>query len=308
VTGLNVINYIASHDMNPVVLTAGLHLKILSIPWITALAALASTDGYSLLCFIFLHPVHGLLKQTWPILLLGLPGGILFLTLLYRQCRAQGPAQLAILNLATSMILYLGIWNLSMVFDYDGRYLAVFSMGALPVALEEGFRLWRRTPGRFWKTTLGSAGLLYVLVPLLYGVVSVASKVHRIPSDYACGPSHIYNDLLAAHDLAGVRRELLKDYQPATDIWYLPDNITSLDIPGRAIICSPDFGTIPYLLSFRYQSPVTKRIRMLLPPSFESNGKGPVIRRTFPQAQKWTCRDIPGCHYLLWETTLKPHD
>jgi len=76
-----------------VLLTAGLHLKWLSAPWITALSALALADGYSLLSYIFLHPVHGLLQQEWPICLIGLPGGILLFVLLYRRRGERGSGE-----------------------------------------------------------------------------------------------------------------------------------------------------------------------------------------------------------------------
>ena len=308
VAAMNAINYIASHDVNPVVLTAGLHLKWLSAPWITALSALALADGYSLLSYIFLHPVHGLLQQEWPICLIGLPGGILLFVLLYRRRGERGPTRLAILNFATAVVMFLTVWNFSLVGDYDARYLAVYSMGVLPVALEEGFVLWRLKRGALWKTGLALAGLCYVLVPLLYGFISVAVKVWRTPSDYAFGPSHVYNELLADNDLAGVRKELLSDFHPATDIWYLPDFITALDIPGRAIICNADWGYLSGLKRYLYLGSAPRRIRLLLPPRLEFNGRGPIVRRSFPQVAIWTRRKIQGCNYDLWEGTLNPHD
>jgi hypothetical protein len=304
VGAMNIINFVASRDMNPVVLTAGLHLKVLSIPWIASLSALALTDGYSMLTYIFLHPVHGLLKEKWPILLIGLPGGIFLFTLIYHQRHSQGPTRLAIIHLAVPALLFLVIWNFSMVFDYHGRYLAVYSMSVLPVALQQGIVYWRKNTGILWRTALALAGFIYVLVPLLYGAVSVVAKVRRTPSNYAFGPSHIYNDLLAHQDLAGVRRDLLSDYHPNTDIWYLPDAISPLDIPGRAIIFSPDFAEIDELRTHHYRSSSPKRILMLLPPSFETNGKGPVIRQSFPQATVWTRREVTGCNYQLWVATL----
>jgi hypothetical protein len=46
------------------------------------------------------------------------------------------------------------------------------------------------------------------------------------------------------------------------------------------------------------------RVNLLLPPSFEHNGKGDVIRASFPQAQRWVATNIEGAEYTLWSATL----
>lgn len=301
---LNVINYGANRDMNPVVATAGFHWKILSLPWVVSLSALALTDAYSLLNYVFLHPVSGLYKHENLLCLLGLPGGALLMWFLFRRRAADGPARLALITLGTSMTAMLVVWNLTNIGNYDGRYLEVFSLSVLPVALEEAWVVWRQKAKL--RPLLVSGGIFYVLVPLLYGVTSVVMKAQRLPSSYGYGPSHLYNGFLADHDAASVRAELLQDYRPATDIWYLPDPMTALDIPGRQIICFADFYQRTELEKMSYRSSASRRIRMLLPPRFEENGKGPVIRHSFPQAGPWLRKAIPGCNMLLWEAELKP--
>ena len=146
VVALNVLNHLVNHDMNPVVSTAGFNGKLASVPWIVALPALALTDAYSMLCYVFLHPIRGLYPHEYLLCLLGLPGGILLLRLLYRQRGGAGSARLAILTLGTSGFAMLLIWNLTQVGNYDGRYLAIFSLAVLPVAVEEGFVVCAQEP------------------------------------------------------------------------------------------------------------------------------------------------------------------
>jgi len=306
VIALNVLNYRMSRDMNPVVTTLGMHWKWPSFLWVLAMPPLGLADGYDLCSYVFMHPVHGIFKNEWIICLLGLPGGLLLLGLLYRQRAARGPARLAILTLLFAMGSMLAVWNLSFVGNYDGRYLAIFSLGVLPVALEEGFSFYRSRSELTWKAALTAALVFYIVVPLLYGVVSVVMKVSRTPSDYRVGPSHLYNASLADRDLEGVRGELLRDYRPASDIWYFPEPVTALDLPGRALISFADFIDIQELQKVRYHCPVSKRVRLLVSPRLELNGKGPVIRQSFPQAGVWTRKEIPGSNYLLWEATLQP--
>ena len=53
-----------------------------------------------------------------------------------------------------------------------------------------------------------------------------------------------------------------------------------------------------------YRSSVPMRVNLLLPPDFEQNGKGAVIRASFPQAQRWVASKVEGAEYTLWSTTL----
>jgi hypothetical protein len=44
---------------------------------------------------------------------------------------------------------------------------------------------------------------------------------------------------------------------------------------------------------------------MLLPPTFEDNGKGKIVRDSLPQALGRKRSDIPGMNYVEWTADVK---
>jgi hypothetical protein len=305
VVGLNVINRAAGQVMNNVSLTACLHVKAKYFLWIISLSSLALADGCSLLQFIFLNPSHGIFRHELPMVLLGVPGGLLVLGLLLAGRPFTGPARLGVLAFLTGLGMMLGILNLSRVGDFNARYIITTALGVLPVVLDAGCSLWRRKPGVFWRLSLAAAGIAYLAVPFSYGVVSVWAKVLRTPAHYRVGSSHFYSSLLALEDVPSVTARLSEGFNPVTDIWYASDPTSALDLPGRVMIRNPDYTDLPELKEERFQSADPLRVRALLLPKFEAEGKGPAIRNSFRQAGSWTRTVIPGSQYVLWTTTLR---
>ena len=136
-------------------------------------------------------------------------------------------------------------------------------------------------------------------------MVSVFAKIWRYPADYRPAPSGVYNPLLAQSDAASVVDQLRRIYVPATDLWYLVEPVSALDVPGRTILRHADFTPIEDL---REHFLTSRRIRVhaLLPPRFEQNGKAEAIRGSFPQATGWTRQQVTGSEYDAWTTVLDP--
>jgi hypothetical protein len=110
---------------------------------------------------------------------------------------------------------------------------------------------------------------------------------------------------LADNDAKTVVNNPLADFRPDTDVWYLTEPVSAMDLPGRAILRHSDFLSIkqPKRDNFRTNAPI--RVRLLLPPSFEQNGKGQIIRDSFPQAQGWKKITAQYTNYVLGTAELK---
>jgi hypothetical protein len=209
------------------------------------------------------------------------------------------------ITFCTALLCLLGIWSISTGAGHEGRYLETSDMAILPIAIEAGLLLWRRKSAALWRAGLALMAALYLVIPFLYGFISVGAKVMRVPRHFRLSSTHLYNELMANDDLEAVRAGLLKDFNPATDIWYLPDPSTALELPGRAIIQHADFTDIAVLERNHFLSSAPLRVWVLLPPRFEASGKGTVIRRSFSQAGPWTSRSVPGCHFVLWRSDIQ---
>jgi hypothetical protein len=197
------------------------------------------------------------------------------------------------------------VWSISSSADHSARHIATGAMATLPLALQCFFREWTKPARTFYRWLWALFAGAFILVPLLYGVVSVFAKVRRTPADYALDASRVYNPLLASNDLRAVVSRLSSDWNPKTDVWYLPEPISALNIPGRTIVRAADFMTTEELKRDSFLTSAPLRMRVLLPAKFENDGKGPIIRNSFPQAGVWQSRRIEGCNYVLWETWLK---
>ncbi|OGW75527.1 MAG: hypothetical protein A2Z72_05830 [Omnitrophica bacterium RBG_13_46_9] len=320
IAGLQVLNCKFNTGITPATTALGLNLCWQNLLFTIANPVLAMADGYSLLCYIFLHPVHGLLRNPlWPALI-GLPGGLLLILLILSpSINATGLDSrrdphlkilrdyelLAICVFLVSCACLFTLWSLSDNVSYEARHLAPAGIAILPLAVQKGYFFWAASRRGAVRAVLTGAAIAYIAVPLLYGGASVVGKVIRTPSDYKVGPSHIYNPLLADFDLAGVREKLITDFSSEKGIWYLPSYVTALSFSGRAIITSADFEDLDALKKRRYLSSSPLSVWALLPPEFEKNGKGDIIRNTFVQSDKWERKEIQGCKYFLWTTRLK---
>jgi hypothetical protein len=305
----NIINYKLSGCMNPV--TARFHINF---DWHHLLYAISDpslgmADLDSLLNYLLYHPERTIGN---PFLsgYIGFPGGLL---LLFLMLRAKGKTRHEILakySFFTSSAIMLVLWNTYFPGqgDYAARYLAGGSIAILPLALQEGFVTWKKTKNAIARGILFSALLLYVILPFVYGSISVIVKSFRIAPGYRLGVEQIYNPLLSDSDIKGVQDKLMRIFSPKTDIWYLTDPVTALNLNGRAIITHADFETIEELRERKYTAKSTLRVFALLPPHFEENGKGDAIRKSFNNAETWTKLNIDKCKFNVWMTTLeKPH-
>jgi len=269
---------------------------------VAALPALQLADAGALWQYLLLHPSHPVVHDIAWLSLLGLPGGLMLLWLLCRPRLASEAAILARCVFFASLALLAGIWTISVV-SHEWRHLASAAFAVLPLALAEAHGRWTRSVP-LARTALAAAGLFYLCVPLAYGATSVVQKVRRFPRDYQPGPARIYNPLLSETNVAAVRRTLLARGR-RDDVWYLMEPLSALDLPVRAIITGADFRDPDDLQADRFFTSRPVRVHALLPSRFEANGKGPIVRGSFPQAADWASTPIAGSDYVLWTTDLR---
>jgi hypothetical protein len=267
-----------------------------------ALPALQVADAGSLWEYLLRHPARTIVHDVGWINPLGLPGGLLLLSFVCRPRLGGSAPVLARSVFFVSVALLVGIWTISAAVSHEPRYVASAAFAVFPLLVAEGQRRWTTATSAV-RLALAASGVFYLCLPLAYGVTSVVQKVRRFPSDYRPGPARIYNALLSATDIASVRETLLARTS-AGDLWYLAEAMSALDLPGRAIITHADFQAIDELQRDRFVTAQPLRVRALLPARFELNGKGSVIRQSFPQAGTWASSTITGSDYVLWTADL----
>jgi len=237
---------------------------------------------------------------------LGLPGALYFFRLLLKDRPTERLHQLSLCVLLVGCAVMLCIWTMSRSFvDCSLEHFTCLSMAVFPLVSLGLVRASRRTNP--FRTRL-SAGVFFVaciLVPFVYGPVSVVVKTARMPKHYQTGPSGFYNPLLAQYDIATVRKNLMSYCRGGDCVWYFPEPMTALDIPGRAIITHADFESLDDLRSVRFQASRPLEVYVLLPMYFEKGEKGRIIRGSFLQAADWRKFEIEGCQYYLWVATLQ---
>ena len=303
---LSIINSRWGGAANGVTRTAGLHLKMSHIVSAIADPVLALADSESLLRYVFVNPVHPRFTTDLAIRWLVFPFGLLLYALLIKSRPQNILERLTKFVFFSTVFCLTAVWMISKSADHNSRHLETAALAILPFTLVLIRRQLAEQPGA-WRATLWRCFIaLFIGLPLLYGFISVFAKVIRTPPHYALDAVQIYNPLLADQDLAGVIQRLDKEYDPATDVWYLPEPISALNIPGRTIVRPADFMELTDLERDIFRTSQTIRLRVLLPPKFETNGKGPLIRSSFIHAGPWTSKSIPGCNYLLWESRMDP--
>ncbi len=310
VLGLSLLNYKLGHNFNLLTQTYKINLGFKNLVYLMSLPVLALADAEAPWNYILFHPTHGIVTNRLWIGFVGLPGGLLLLWLIFRSRDFRGykPALLAIAAFFINFLAMILILSVSTLPLYDARYFAPGSMAVLPFIIQSGIRIFGRSNKKIIRAALWFAYINYILIPLAYGYICVIAKVNRTPKNYALGPSHIYNPFLAKVNLKEALDSLKQDFEPATDIWYIPEPISSLDIPGRSIITHADFIDLASLQKQKYLSSFPYRVRVLTPYYFEENGKGQAIRASFVQAQGWSKKKIPASNYICWITTLRVKD
>ena len=302
IVALSLLNRHAGGAMNLMAASGRGQWHWVNLLHIVAFPALIAADLDAVLRYVLLHPTHGLTRNPLWLSVIGSLGGVVLLPLVVRRGVTVPAADLARAVLASSMAGLLLSWTISDGVGVEARFLFTGGSAALPLALAEGRALWRdRRPAL--RAVLAATAFAFVVVPFAYGFVSVAAKVWRYPA-YHPGASGQYNPLLAQTEAASVTARLQRDFVVAEDVWYLPEPQSALDLAGRAIIRHADFQRIEDLRLDRFVTSRTLRAHVLLPPRFERNGKGAVIRASFPQATEWTREAIPGSEYDRWTATL----
>lgn len=270
---------------------------------LVALPALQLADAGALWQYLLMHPAHPLVRDSVWLSLLGLPGGLVLFWLLCRPVVESGAAGVVARSvLFASLSLLAGIWSISVV-SHEWRHLASGAFAVLPL-LSADVRERAARSGPALRVALAGAAVFYVCVPLAYGVVSVVQKARRFPAQYQVGPARIYNPALSEVDVAAARASVLAQGNPG-DVWYLLDPISALDLPVRAVITGADFRDLPDLRGDRFLTKRPVSVHALLPTRFEANGKGSVIRRSFPQAGRWTATPVAQSDYIVWSTDLR---
>lgn len=315
---LSALNRMQGSTANLVTASAGLHAHWHNIAFAIANPALAMADADAVARFLFLHPTRALLGSELSLVWFGLPGGLVLACLLAGSVRhiaratltsgtsdpARSAESLAITVLLVSVCCLVLVWTISAGASFEARHVATASMAVLPLALQAGFARFRSSRLATRALLVGAASC-YVGLPLAYGVASVAGKVGRLGAPYRVGPSGFASPVLASSDVRACLREATAGFDTRTDIWYLPEPISALDIgASRAIVVDADMTPIDKLRGHRFVTSVNRRVRALLPPSFEADGKGPLIRSSFPQARGWRDRAAPSCNYVVWDATL----
>jgi hypothetical protein len=284
--------------------TGGGHWEWLYLLDAVTFPALTAADLDSLLTYVLMHPVHGLTRNALWLTIAGLPGGILLAVLALRATqRGAAPALARMLFIVGSAAL-LVVWTLTTAVSIEPRHVISAGMAMLPLAIAEGLS-WRASGARIVRVMLAAAAVVFVAAPLGYGVVSVFAKAARYPADYRPSASGVFTPLLADHDAASVVRALSAGFDPAHDVWYLTDPVSTLDLPGRAIVRHADFLPLAELRGEQFVASCRMRVHALLPPRFEANGKGAAIRASFPQAARWVATAIPDAEVVSWTADLE---
>lgn len=304
VATLNVLNHIMGAAMNAVTervtFVMDWHLPFNFV----GLMAMAMADADGLARYALFHPGRSLLPFNYSTLCyLGLPGGVILFSLLVR--RQTQPALLLSRDvLVTLSALFVGVMMVFSARAMEARYVAAIGIALIPAALQSAFDIAPKLPRRV-RALLVIAGVLYLALPMAYGAFSVVGKIARTPTNYRTGPSGVYNSLFAATDAKTPLAELNAGFNPHSDIWYLTEPFTAMDLPGRAILRHADFLSAQHLQeTFRTSKPI--RVHLLLPPWFEENGKGRIIRADFMGATDWSSRTLPGMNYVEWMAEIAP--
>ena len=305
VGSLNVLNHLMGSAMNSVTEHPSFVLDW-HLPFnFVGLMAMAMADADGLARYVLFHPGRNLLPFNYLALCyLGMPGGVVLFWLIVR--RHKNPALLLSRDvLLTVSILFLAVMTVFSARAMEARYIAAIGIALIPAALESALDLAPRLH-RIGRVALLVSVICYVVIPIAYGGISVVGKIARTHSAYRTGPSGLYNPLFATSDAKTAISELTADFNPASDVWYLTEAFTAMDLPGRVILQHADFLSASALTD-DYRTSQKVRVHLLLPSWFEENGKGAIIRRDFAGAGNWSSRTLASMNYVEWTATVLPN-
>jgi hypothetical protein len=203
--------------------------------------------------------------------------------------------------LLTLSALFVAVMTVFSARAMEARYIAAIGIALIPAVIESALQLAPKLR-QASRGLLLAGGIIYLAIPMAYGAFSVVGKIARTPA-YRTGPSGLYNPLFATTDAKSPVAELTAGFNPDSDLWYLTEAFTAMDLPGRAIMQHADFLPVARL-NQTFQTSKPLRIHLLLPPWFEQNGKGTAIRGEFLGAVNWSSTTVPGLNYVEWTATL----
>jgi hypothetical protein len=299
---LNVLNHAMGAAMNAVTEHPSFVLEW-RLPFnFVGLMPMAMADADGLARYLLFHPGRSLLPFNYLTLCyLGLPGGLILFWLLMR--RHSDPAmRLSRDLLATVSVLFLAIMTVFSARAMEARYISAIGIAVIPAALQAASSIAPKL-SRMGRVILWIAALCYLALPIAYGAVSVLGKIHRTSANYQSGPSGLYNPLFANADAKSAVARVTADFNVSGDVWYLTEAFTAMDLPGRAILRHADFLPADGLKQ-RFRTTKAIRVHVLLPPWFEENGKGAIIRAEFVDAVNWSRKTIPGMNYVEWTAVV----
>jgi hypothetical protein len=298
---LNVLNHAMGAAMNAVTEHPSFLLDW-RLPFnLVGLMAMAMADADGLARYVLFHPGRSLLPFNYLTLCyLGIPGGVMLFWLLVR--RHASPAVILSRDvLLTLSALFVAVMAVFSARAMEARYIAAIGIALIPAVIESAMQLAPKLRLAA-RALLLAGGIIYVAIPMAYGAFSVVGKIARTPA-YRAGPSGLYNPLFATNNARPPIAELTATFNPQSDVWYLTEAFTAMDLPGRAIMQHADFLAVDALKgTFRTSKPM--RVHLLLPPWFEQNGKGTAIRGEFLGAGGWSSSTVPGMNYVEWTASL----
>jgi hypothetical protein len=298
---LNVLNHAMGAAMNAVTEHPSFVLDW-HLPFnLVGLMAMAMADADGLARYVLFHPGRSLLPFNYLTLCyLGLPGGVVLFWLLARR-HASAAVLLSRDVLLTLSALFVAVMTVFSARAMEARYIAAIGIALIPAVIESALQLAPKLR-QASRALLVAGGIVYLAIPMAYGAFSVVGKIARTPA-YRTGPSGLYNPLFATTDARSPVAELTAGFNPDSDLWYLTEAFTAMDLPGRAIMQHADFLPVARL-NQTFQTSKPLRIHLLLPPWFEQNGKGTAIRGEFLGAVNWSSTTVPGLNYVEWTATL----
>jgi hypothetical protein len=285
----------------------GLHFHWQMPVNLTGLFAMAMADADGLWRFLLFHPHWSdphrdvLAINRTLLCLIGLPGGLLMLWLLFRPSVKNEAVSLLRSVFGCAFAVFLVLLTVDPWVDYEARFICVIGILLIPAVVQSAVELW---PGvAIWtRLLLLVGGLFYIAWPMAYGPAQVLGRVY-LAAGYKTGPSHLYNPELSRMNAGAAIKALTADFSPDTDVWCLPEPVTGLDLPGRQIvgILDHDWGR-----GDKYRASRPVRMRLLLPASDDENGQAQRIKGAIVGAQDLRERTVDSANYVLWTVLCKP--
>ncbi len=305
---VSLLNRIFCGQLNSFTQSLHPNVRLGNFLFLFAFPALSLADANALVRFVFMHPQSGFWQNQLVLALVGIPGSTVVGWLLLKMRPASLPERFARSLVLVSSLLLCAVWLGSLnAADYDTRHFMVPGVAGLPLVLQELLAAYKGTRRRLVRLALASWAGAFVFLPLSYGCVSALYKAATLPRDYAPGESGLYNNHLALRDVPAVRARLEREFCADTDIWYFPDMLSTLDIPGRALNLPHDyFLELIGLHNRSFSTSRPLRAQVLLPQDRDKAETNRLILAAFVQAQTWERREIPGCNYTLWSAWLIP--